>query len=75
MDSNVDVFQACVALPVDPGIDASFHGQHPVGLMELEFDPDRLREDDPFKWLNWDVVGNDHLLTAAGQQTTDVDFV
>jgi hypothetical protein len=63
---EIHIFQASVALPVKLCVYRTVNDQHTVRLAQLERDPDRLREDDSFEWLEPDLVGNHHQLATAG---------
>jgi len=72
---QVHVLQASVALAVCPRIDAAIDRQHAVGLTKFQPDANRVRKDDPFEGFDWDLIGHQHDLATAGEETADIDPV
>jgi len=75
VEHEIHIFQASVALPVKLCIYRALDDQQAIRLAQLERDPNRLREDDPFEWLEPHLVGKHHQLATAGQEPADVDPV
>lgn len=74
-DPHIDVLETRIARPVDTSVDASLDRQHAIGLVKLQLDANGLRELEPFERLDWYVVGDQHKLAAARQQSADVDLM
>ena len=72
---HVHLLQASVALAVRPRIDAAVDRQHAVGLTKLQPDSNRVRKDYPFERFDWDLVGHQHHLATAAEETADIDPV
>jgi hypothetical protein len=66
VDFEVHVLQTSIALAVHARVDAPLDREHPIGLAELEVNPNRFREDHPFKRLDSYLILDHHQLAAAG---------
>jgi hypothetical protein len=73
VDLHIHVLQASAALTMHMGVDGSLDGEHPVRLAQLERDADGLRKGDPFERLDPHLVGNEHKLAAACEETADIN--
>jgi hypothetical protein len=75
VDLKIHVFEARIALAMDPRVDGTFDDEHSVRLPELEFYPNRLWKLQPLKRLDRHLVGDRHDLAAAREEPADVNLV
>jgi hypothetical protein len=75
VDFEVHVLQTSIALTVHPRVDGPLDREHPIRLAELEVNPNRFREDHPFKRLDSYLILDHHELAAPSQQPADVHLV
>ena len=75
VNPNIDVFEASIARAMYARVDASLDRQHAIRLMKLQLDVNGLGKLEPLEGLDRYLVGYQHELAAARQQSADVDLM
>jgi hypothetical protein len=71
----LDLVKARDAFPVRHGVDASFNMQQMIRISKRQMHVGLSRKIGPFEGLDRDAVIHEQHLTAAREQTADIDFM